>query len=125
MDRITTAIITDRLGGSPEQWTFFGQCFDAREQNGLKCAILQQQSQYFFTLKSADGGPDRRLISLEAISLFTNRNPELHRMLKVGVAFLSSKTTDSIGKRGGARSEVSATRNRRIQFPAPERRRGL
>jgi hypothetical protein len=88
MDRITTAVITDRLGGPPEQWTFFGQCFFGGEQNGLKCAILQQPSQYFFTLKPADGGPDRRLISYEAISLFTNRNPELYRRLKVGVAFL-------------------------------------
>ena|ERR1035438_4288631 len=88
MDKITTATITHRLGGPPEQWTFFGQCFDAGEQNGLKCAILQQPSQYFFTLKPADGGPDRRLISLEAIRLFRARNPQLYRRLTVGIALL-------------------------------------
>ena len=88
MDKITTATITDRLGGPPEHWTFFGQCFDAGGQSSLTCAILQQTSQYFFTLKPADGGPERRLISLEAIPLFRYRNPELYRRLKVGVALL-------------------------------------
>jgi len=88
MDRITTAIITDRLGSPPEMWTFYGQCFFGGEQNGLKCAILQESSQYFFTLKPADGGPDRRLISLEAIPLFKYRNPRLHKKLMIGVAFL-------------------------------------
>jgi hypothetical protein len=67
MDKITIATITDRLGGHPDQWTFFGQCFGAGGQAGLKCAILQQPSQYFFTLVPADGGSGRRYIGLEAI----------------------------------------------------------
>jgi hypothetical protein len=88
MDKITTAKIADRLGGPPAAWTFSGQCFDAGEQNGLRCAILQQPSQYFFTLKAADGGPEHRLISLEAIRLFRARNPELYRRLAAGIALL-------------------------------------
>lgn len=88
MDKITTAKITDRLGGPPEQWTFFGQCFGAGGQTGLKCAILHQPSQYFFTLTPADGSPGHRYISFEAIRFFRARNPELYRRLMIGVGFL-------------------------------------
>jgi hypothetical protein len=88
MDRITKATITDRLGGPPEMWTFYGQCFDAGEQSSLKCAILQQPSQYFFTLVPADGGPGRRYIGFEAVRFFRARNPELYRRLMVGIALL-------------------------------------
>ena len=58
MRKITTATITDRLGGPPDAWTFFGQCFHAGDQSGLKCAILQQPSQYFFTLSPLMVVPD-------------------------------------------------------------------
>jgi len=86
--KITTAIITDRLSGPPDAWTFFGQCFGAVRQTDLKCAVLQERSQYFFALCPADGSPGRRLISLEAIPLFKFRNPRLHKKLMVGIAFL-------------------------------------
>jgi len=88
MSRITTALITERLGGPPEAWTFFGQCFDTGEERELKCAILQRPSRYFFSLKPADGGPGCRHVSFEAIPLFKYRNRELHRRLMVGMAFL-------------------------------------
>ena len=88
MDRITTAMITDRLGGPPEQWTFFGQAFDAGERSGMKCAVLQERSRYFFALCPADGSPGRRYIGLETIPLFKARNPELYRRLTVGIALL-------------------------------------
>ena len=88
MRRINTRIMTERLGGPPEAWTFYGQCFHADEQSQLKCAILERSSQYFFALKPADGGSGRRYISLEAIGYFKHRNPELYRRLNAGVAFL-------------------------------------
>lgn len=88
MSKITTAVIAERLGGAPESWTFFGQCFDAGEKNILICAILQRSSRYFFTLKPWDGGPGSRHISFEAIPLFKRRNPLLYRRLMVGLAFL-------------------------------------
>jgi hypothetical protein len=80
--------MTERLGGPPESWTFYGQCFDAGEQADLKCAILQAPSRYFFTLVHADGSPGCRYISFEAIPLFKYRNPDLYRRLTVGMAFL-------------------------------------
>jgi hypothetical protein len=88
MGGMTTTVVTERLGGAPETWTFFGQCFDAGELSVLKCAILQAPSRYFFTLKPEDGGPGCRYISFEAIPLFKHRNPELYRRLMVGVALL-------------------------------------
>ena len=91
MSKITTTVITERLGAAPETWTFFGQCFDAGEQSNLKCAILLQPSRYFFTLKPANGGTGFRYISFEAIPLFRYRNRELHRRLMLGVAFLEMR----------------------------------
>ena len=81
-------MITERLGGAPEMWAFFGQCFDAGEQSDLKCAILQTRSRYLFTLKPGDGAPGCRRISVEAIPLFKSRNPRLYRRLMNGVALL-------------------------------------
>ena len=86
--KITTKVMTERLGGPPEDWTFFGQCFDAGEGTELKCTILQRASRYFFTLVPADGGHGSRYISFEAIPLFRYCNPDLHRRLMMGVAFL-------------------------------------
>jgi hypothetical protein len=91
MSKITTAGITERLGGPPTAWTFFSQCFDAGEQSNLKCAILQHPSRYFFTLKPADGRPGYKYICFEAISLFRYRNRELYRKLMLGVAFLEMR----------------------------------
>jgi hypothetical protein len=88
MGKITTKIITERLGSAPETWTFFGQCYETGEQNDLKCAIMQRPSRYFFTLKPWDGGPGSRYISFEAIQLFKLRNPRLYRRLMIGVALL-------------------------------------
>ena len=88
MSEINTARMTERLGRPPEGWTFFGQCFQATEQSQLKCAILQESSRYFFTLRPVDGGPGRRYIGFEAIPYFRSRNRELYRRLKIGVAFL-------------------------------------
>ena len=88
MSKITTAVITERLGDAPEAWTFFGQCFHSGAQSDLNCAILQRPSHYLFTLKLGDGGPGCRYISLEAILLFKWRNPELYRRLMIGVALL-------------------------------------
>ena len=92
MKKLTTAIITARLGGPPEAWTFVGQCFDAGEQGDLTCAIMQTPSRYLFALKPADGAPGCRYISYEAIPLFKLRNPELYRRLLVGVAFLEIRS---------------------------------
>jgi hypothetical protein len=88
MSRITSTIITERLGGPPKTWTFFGQCFDAGEQSNLTCAILQQPSRYLFTLKPADGSPGCKYVGFEAIPYFKYRHPELYRRLNAGVAFL-------------------------------------
>ena len=88
MCRITTIVMTERLGGAPKSWTFFGQCFDAGEQSNQKCAILRRSSRYFFALKPADGAPGSRYISVEAIPLFKSRNPHLYRRLMIGVAVL-------------------------------------
>ena len=88
MRKITTAMITARLGGPPEAWTFSGQCFPAGDQSPLKCAILEKSSPYLFTLRLIDGGPGRRYIGFEAIPYFRYRNPELYRRLNIGIAFL-------------------------------------
>jgi hypothetical protein len=93
MTKITTAIITERLGGPPESWTFVGQCFDAGRDCELECAILQRRARYFFTLKPADGSLGSRYISFEAITLFKWRNPELYRRLMIGVALLERPTS--------------------------------
>ena len=117
MDKITISKITDRLGGPPEQWTFFGQCFDAGEQNGMKCAILQQPSQYFFTLKPADGGPERRLISLEAIRFFRARNPELYRRLTVGIALLEMQNDGFDRQQRWREENGKSAHNRSVHQP--------
>jgi hypothetical protein len=120
MDNITTAKIADRLGGPPEQWTFFGQCFDAGEQNGLRCAILHQPSQYFFTLKAADGGPERRLISLEAIRFFRTRNPEFYRRLTVGIALLEMQNDGFDRQKRWHEENGKSARDRSASQPAPD-----
>ena len=109
MTKINTAIITERLGGPPESWTFAGQCFQAGEQSQLKCALLQQSSQYFFTLKRIDGSPGRRYIGFEAIPYFRYRNRELYRRLNGGVALLEMQS-DEFDRQAGCGTSTEGSR---------------
>jgi hypothetical protein len=106
--KITTEVLTDRLGAPPEHWTFFGQCFDAGEQTPLECAILQRPSRYFFALVPADGGPGCRYISFEAVPIFKMAQPipvsaayDWHRI--PGDAERRIRSTGAMASREGAK----------------------
>jgi hypothetical protein len=85
--KLTHEEIGKRLGRSPEEWTFKGQCFDVGRGNHKVCMLTQANIQYVFTLKTKDNTAKAQ-IGVGAFAFLKRWNPDLWTKLEVSRQWL-------------------------------------